>query len=243
MNEIIGYTDTRKVGADKMNNNFTELYGGISGYRGVSGLPGYSGTSGYSSTSGSSGYSGYSGISGYSGTSGYSSTSGSSGYSGYSGISGYSGTSGYSSTSGYVGVKGYTGYPLPTLVIGSPAGSPNNNPPGPATQYITWTSGTTWGATEYFMPFPACVIRNLRVYNDGNAAISNMQITVRLTHAGSTSDTALTVNAVGGSVVSSDTTHSVTVQAGDLISIKCVPGSNGGYGSTTFAVSFTYGTN
>ena len=112
MKQVILYPDTPFAGANKINNNFTELYDAYSGYSGASGRSGYSGQSGLSGFTGYSAYSGKiatSSKSGYTGTSGYSAFSGISGYSGYSGASGYS-SSGFSGSSGYLGTSGYSGY-------------------------------------------------------------------------------------------------------------------------------------
>ena len=116
-----GTGDPLRDASNKINQNFTEVYGlvngtagtsgtsGISGTSGTSGISGTSGTSGISGTSGTSGTSGKQGTSGTSGVPGTSGTSGAGGTSGTSGISGTSGTSGISGTSGTSGISGTSG--------------------------------------------------------------------------------------------------------------------------------------
>jgi len=133
-----GTGDPIRVGFDKTNDNFVELYanvaallsgnqivyttGAVDSVAGKTGnvILGVSDISGAASISyvtnavaSAAGYSGYSGISGWSGTlpgvSGYSGASGRSGYSGTSGFSGYSGNNGINGASGYSGISGFSG--------------------------------------------------------------------------------------------------------------------------------------
>jgi len=133
-----GTGDPIRVGFDKTNDNFVELYanvaallsgnqivyttGAVDSVAGKTGnvILGVSDISGAASISyvtnavaSAAGYSGYSGISGWSGTlpgvSGYSGASGRSGYSGTRGFSGYSGNNGINGASGYSGISGFSG--------------------------------------------------------------------------------------------------------------------------------------
>lgn len=209
-----------------------ELNRGLSGYSGKSGFSGYSGAnpgaSGYSGYSGKSGYSGISGKSGYSGASGFSGYSGRSAYSGYSGISGFSG---YSGTSGKSGFSGYSG--TSKSMIGSVPASSGSNPVvgASSTAYASafnanyGTSGANFfSATESLrqvrVPF-ASTLRSF--YLDTNGAQPGdgaLVVTVRKNGV----DTALTLTVASGAAAGgfSDTTHSVSFSAGDLLSIGFV---------------------
>lgn len=228
-----------------------EMNRGFSGYSGRSGFSGYSGanpgTSGYSGYSGKSGYSGISGKSGYSGVSGFSGYSGRSAYSGYSGV-GTSGFSGYSGKSGYSGVSGYSGYSGSSKsMIGSVAASNGSNTivAGSSTVYASafnanyGTTGTNFfNATESLrqvrMPY-ACTLRNFYLDTNGaQAGDGTFVITVRKAGA----DTALTLTIGAGAAAGgfSDTTHSVSFNAGDLLSISFV---NNGSTASAVLTSFS----
>ena len=88
------------------------------------------------------------------------------------------------------------------------------------------------------MPFPAGTVKNLRVYLVGNVAITQYGLTLRKNGV----DTALTVTATAsaGGTLTEDLTDTFTTIDGDLISIKSVTGTNGGYGSAQYQITFDF---
>ncbi len=94
------------------------------------------------------------------------------------------------------------------------------------------------GTTEIFTPYPAGVIKKLRVFTVGNAAITTDTIICRLNGV----DTALKVaaHALVAGYTSVDYTNTVTTVDTSKISWRVSAGSNGGYAASSQSVSIEF---
>lgn len=94
------------------------------------------------------------------------------------------------------------------------------------------TGDATVRTNEYEAQIPVGegVVKNLRVWICANAGITSYVVTVRKNGVDTSLTTSCTVNATTGTLYS-DTTNSFTTVSGDLISVKIVTGTNGGFTS------------
>lgn len=226
---VNGYSDYTKLGSVPANPGaaYGRVFVGPSGlgciystgascFTGTSGVSGPSGVSGLSGVSGPSGASGIQGVSGLSGVAGPSGVSGLSGVAGPSGISGATGPSGPSGPSGVSGISGTAGASAPINWGSYGTSAVNlvtlNGAFGPL--FGTGTPGVTEALVQSTVSV-ATSITNLRV-NSGNIGAGDaLTVTLRVNGVSS----ALTCTVAASGTACNDTTHSVAVVAGDLVSV------------------------